>query len=214
MGEVHQSVQLDFEPWSLALTNTQELLMTRNDVSPLIHKLSEDRRVTTFASTSPAKAWNISVSDSDEVFVSTNSREILVLNMSGDRVKQLSCGQDWCRIACLTTGIVAVITDGVYWQKPKIIDKSDQVIHTWSGKLDSGKSILRKGQNSIACDNFGRVFVPDTYNNQVYVLPPRNDTMALLDKKHGITSPTAVCVDKCGDVWLGCIDGTVHVMQL
>ncbi|XP_033747196.1 uncharacterized protein LOC117332416 [Pecten maximus] len=71
-GLVRKSVKLDFAPRSLVLTSSG-VLMTRNDDLPLIHKLSGDRRVTTFADVTPFTAWNISVSDTDEVFVSTTT---------------------------------------------------------------------------------------------------------------------------------------------
>ncbi|XP_033729923.1 uncharacterized protein LOC117319195 [Pecten maximus] len=213
-GNVTETVKLDFAPWSLALTNVG-LLMTRNDHSTLIHKLSEIRRVTTFADISPLKAYSISVSDTDEVFVSTDTTTILVLNMSGDKVRQLSYGQGGSRIASLTGGNVAVTTGGVNCKELNIINKSGQIIYTWSGKQASGQTLSRTSQNSIACDKYDRVFVPDLDTHQVYVIS-RNEKKAkcILNRKHGILHPMAVGVDRCGHVWIGCNDGTVHVIQL
>ncbi|XP_033746854.1 uncharacterized protein LOC117332075 [Pecten maximus] len=213
-GNVTETVKLDLTPWSLALTNSG-LLVTLQDQSPLIYKLSEDRRVTTFADTSPLKSCSISVSNTDEVFVSTDTTTILVLNMSGDKVRQLSCGQGESRIVSLTGGNVAVTTGGGFCQDLNIIDRSGQIIHTWSGELDNGQKLSQTNQNSIACDKYDRVFVPDLYTNQVYVIS-RNERKAncILDERHGVQHPKAVGVDRCGHVWIGCRDGTVHVMQL
>ncbi|XP_033748929.1 uncharacterized protein LOC117333639 [Pecten maximus] len=213
-GNVTETVKLDFAPLRLALTNSG-LLMTRHDHSPLIHKLSEDRRVTTFADIRPLKAGGISVSDTDEVFVSTTTTTILVLNMSGDKVRQLSCGLDWCRVVCLTGGNVAVTTGGGYCKELNIVNKLGQIIHTWSGELDNGQKLSQTRQNSIACDRYDRVFVPDLDTHQVYVIS-RNERKAkcILDEKHRVRHPMAVGVDRCGHVWIGCVDGTVHIMQL
>ncbi|XP_033747148.1 uncharacterized protein LOC117332370 [Pecten maximus] len=213
-GNVTETVKLDFTPWSLALTNSG-LLMTRTDQSPLIHKLSEDRRVTTFAEISPLKASSISVSDTDEVFVSTGTTTILVLNIIGDKVRQISCGHVGKRIASLTGGNVAVTTGGGYCKELNIIDRSGQIVHTWSGELDNGQKLSMTIQNSIACDKYDRVFVPDLVTHQVYVIS-RNERKAkcILDEKHGVRNPLAVGVDRCGHVWIGCGNGTVYVMQL
>ncbi|XP_033747552.1 uncharacterized protein LOC117332667 [Pecten maximus] len=213
-GNVTETVKLDVAPWSLALAESG-LLMTQRDHSALIHKLSEDRRVTTFADISPLKAHSIGVRDTDEVFVSTDTATILVLNMSGEKVRQLSYGQDWCRVLCLTGGNVAVSTGDGFCQDLNIIDKSGQIIHTWSGELDNGQTLSGTIQNSIACDKYDRVFVPDLDTNQVYVIS-RNEEKAncILDEKHGVRHSVAVGVDRCGHVWIGCSDGTVHVMQL
>ncbi|XP_033746876.1 uncharacterized protein LOC117332101 [Pecten maximus] len=213
-GNVTETVKLDFTPWSLALTNSG-LLMTRSAQSPLIYKLSEDRRVTTFADTSPLKSCCISVSNTDEVFVSTDTTTILVLNMSGDKVRQLSYGQSGSRIVSLTGGYVAVTTGGGYCKELNIDDKSGQIIHTWSGELDNGQKLSHTIQNSTACDKYDRVFVPDLVTHQVYVIS-RNERKAkcILDEKHGVRHPLAVGVDRCGHVWIGCGNGTVYVMQL
>ncbi|XP_033746875.1 uncharacterized protein LOC117332099 [Pecten maximus] len=213
-GNVTETVKLDFTPWSLALTNSG-LLMTRTDQSPLIHKLFENRRVTTFADITPLKAWFISVSDTDDVFVSTGTTTILVLNMSGDKVRQISCGQGGSFIASLTGGNVAVITRGIDCTELNIVNKLGQIIHTWSGELDNGQKLSQTIQNSIACDKYDRVFVPDLVTHQVYVVS-RNERKAkcILDKKHRVRKPTIVGVDRCGHVWIGCRDGTVHIMQL
>ncbi|XP_033729921.1 uncharacterized protein LOC117319193 [Pecten maximus] len=159
-GNVTETVKLDFAPWSLALTNSG-LLMTLQDHSPFIHKLSENRQVTIFADISPFKAWFISVSDTDEVIVSTGTTTILVLNMSGDKVRQISCGPAGKRIVCLTRGNVAITTGGTDFQKLNIVNKSGQIIHTWSGELDNGQTLPGTRQNSIARDEYDRVFVPD-----------------------------------------------------
>ncbi|OWF49651.1 uncharacterized protein LOC110451436 [Mizuhopecten yessoensis] len=216
-GKVIESVKLDFNPWCLAVTNTEELLITRYGGSPLIHKLSKDRRVTRFTDISPLMAWGISVSDSDEVFVTTQTTTIQVLNMSGERIRQISCGGDGQSIVCMTTGCIAVTTGAnIYICKEIIvINKSDQIIHKWSGELDNGQELEKTTQCDIARDRYDRVFVPDSYTNQVYVLS-ENERKAkcLLDKKHGVIHPSAVCVDRCGHVWIGCSNGRVHVMEL
>ncbi|OWF45359.1 uncharacterized protein LOC110457142 [Mizuhopecten yessoensis] len=216
-GKVTESVSLDFNPWCLAMTNTEELLITFRNSSPLIHKLSKDRRVTRFADISPFGAWGISVSDNDEVFVTTATTTIQVLNMSGERIRQISCGGDGQSIVCMTTGCIAVTTGtSMYHCKEMIvINKSDQIIQKWSGELDNGQELEKTTQCNIARDRYDRVFVPDSYTNQVYVLSGNErKAKCLLNKTHGVTQPLAVCVDRCGHVWIGCYNGTVHVMEL
>ncbi|XP_021366702.1 uncharacterized protein LOC110459009 [Mizuhopecten yessoensis] len=214
-GKVTESVSLDFSPWFLKVTDTKELLTTCG--SSVIHKISKDIQVTRFTDISPLKACGISVSDSDEVLVTTHTTTIQVLNMSGERIRQISCGGDGLSIVCLTTGKIAV-TNGanIYYCKEMIvINKSDQVIHKWIGELDNGQKLEETVQCNIASDRYDRVFVPDMNTGQVYVLSMNERKVkCLLDKKHGVKLPTAVCIDRCGHVWIGCENGTVHVMAL
>ncbi|OWF43682.1 uncharacterized protein LOC110459382 [Mizuhopecten yessoensis] len=222
-GKVIESVKLDFTPWCLTVTSTEELLITCNGGSPLIHKLSKDRHVAIFTDISPLMALSISVSDNDEVFVTTDTTTIQVLNMSGERIRQLSCRGDGRSIVCMTTGDIAITTgtsmyhcNNVYHCKEMIvINKTDQVIQNWSGELDIGPKLEKTRQCDIARDRYDRVFVPDYNTNQVYVFSGNErKAKCLLDKKHGVIHPLAVCVDRCGHVWIGCNNGTVHVMQL
>ncbi|XP_021367322.1 uncharacterized protein LOC110459413 [Mizuhopecten yessoensis] len=216
-GKVTESVKLDFNPGCLTVTSTEELLITCYGGSPLINKLSKDRRVTRFTDIIPLKACGISVNDSDEVFVTTATTTIQVLNMSGDRIRQISHGGGWRSIVCLATGNTVVSTgySNIYCEEMIVINKTDQVKHKWSGELDNGQKLKKTLQCDIASDRYDRIFVPDYYTDQVYVVT-RNERMAkcLLDKTHGVTHPLAVCVDMCGQVWIGCENGTVYVMQL
>ncbi|XP_021367320.1 uncharacterized protein LOC110459411 [Mizuhopecten yessoensis] len=223
-GKVTESVKLDFNPWCLTLTNTEELLITCCGGSPLIHKLSKDRQITRFTDISPLQAYGISVSDSDEVFVTTRTKTIQVLNMSGERIRQISFGMSlqahaygMLSIVCLTTGYIAVTIGnfGRYCKEMVVINITDQVIHNWSGRLDHGRTIEKTMQCDIARDRYDRVFVPDFITNQVYVISGNDRTaQCLLDDRHGLMGPTAVCVDRCGHVWVGCFDGSVYVMEL
>ncbi|XP_021367332.1 uncharacterized protein LOC110459422 [Mizuhopecten yessoensis] len=216
-GKVAESVKLEFYPFCLTMTNTEELLITVDYCSPLIYKLTKDRRVTRFADISPLEAWGISVSDSDEVFVTTKTTTILVLNMSGERIRQISCGGNGLSVVCLTKGDIAVTTGADIFECKEIIviNKSDQIIHKWSGELDNGQTLKKTHQWDIARYRYDRVFVPDSNTDQVYVLSVNEGkAKCLLDKRHGVTYPAVVCVDRWGHVWIGCVDGTVHVMQL
>ncbi|XP_060064587.1 uncharacterized protein LOC132544940 [Ylistrum balloti] len=216
LGKTRESIKLGFKPESLALTNTAELLMTCQDGSPLIYKLSHNRQVTIFADISPLKAWNITVSENDEVFVSTDTTTILALNTSGHKIKQLSCGQERSRVVCLTAGNVAVSTgQGLKCEELNIVDQSGQITHKWSGDLENGEKIKETDQYSIASDKSGRIFVPDVLTNQVYVLQGNEmKAKCLLDKTCEIAHPWTVSVDRCGHAWIGCSDGTIHVVQL
>ncbi|XP_021367333.1 uncharacterized protein LOC110459423 [Mizuhopecten yessoensis] len=214
-GKVTESVNLDFAPWCLTLTNAEELLITCG--SPLIHKLTKDRQVTGFADISPLKAWGISVSGSDEVFVTTYTPEILVLNMSGERIRTILCEDDGMNIACLTTGNIVVTTGYNLFTSTEIIviDKSDQITRRWNGEVDHGQKLGNTSQSDIARDGYDRVFVPDDITGQVYVISDKQGkAKCLLDEKHGAKGSCTVCVDRCGHVWIGCLNGTVHVMEL
>ncbi|OWF43678.1 uncharacterized protein LOC110459414 [Mizuhopecten yessoensis] len=214
-GKVTESVKLDFVPRCLTLTNAEELLITCG--SSLICILSKDRRVTRFTDISPLKAWGISVSDSDEVFVTTHTTTIQVLNMSGERIRNISCRGDGLSIVCLTTGNITVTTgyNILHCTEVIVINKSDQVIHKWSGELDNGQKVNETMHYNIARDGYDRIFVPDYQKNKVYVLSVNEgNAKCLLDKTHKVIEPVAVGVDRCGHVWIGCFDGTVHVMQL
>ncbi|XP_021374720.1 uncharacterized protein LOC110464037 [Mizuhopecten yessoensis] len=215
-GKVTDTIPLDFKPWCLTLASNSELLITCQGDSPMIYKLSNDRQVTVFADISPMQAWDTGVDESGEIFVSTRTQTILVLNSFGNIVRQINCGQNVLSIVCLTGGMFAFATGRPYNCKELfIIDKRGQILYKWGGELDNGTTLSKIGQCNIARDMYDRVFVPDFNTKQVYVITGEGrNPRCLLDKNHGVIRALAVCVDKCGHVWLGCSDGRVHVMQL
>ncbi|XP_069140832.1 uncharacterized protein [Argopecten irradians] len=216
-GQVMETIKLDFNPGDLTLTNTGGLLMTDESPRALIYHLSEVRRVTTFADVSPLCACYVSVSDNDEVVVSTDSPTILVLNKSGNKVRQLSCGGKGLSIVCLTTGHVAVVVykpDDDDRRELVIKDQSDNTLYTWSGELDKDEEVSGMGFGTISRDMYNRVFVPDFLSQQVLVVSGDHKTACLLDEGLETMGPTAVGVDRCGHVWIGHVDGTVRVMEL
>ncbi|XP_033756597.1 uncharacterized protein LOC117339231 [Pecten maximus] len=217
-GVVTQTVKLDFCQGTIAMVGTTDILLTRDPPSVFVYKLSlHSKEVTTFADISPYRACDVSINRTGEVFVSTMTTAILVLNQSGTIVRKVIC--DMVKavfITCLPSGRLGVVVrDETKKKELIIIDESGKVIHKWSGDLDNGQKGLGTYSFKISCDMYDRVFVQDPDNNQVYVIPS-DGSMArcLLDKTHGVVSPTAARVDARGDVWIGCENGTVHVLQL
>ncbi|XP_021361929.1 uncharacterized protein LOC110455847 [Mizuhopecten yessoensis] len=213
-GVVTKTVKTNFSPLRIVMFGTANILMTSCPASTFVYKLSlHNKQVTTFADIGPHKALDISINEWDEVVVSTYTPDIVVLNQSGTIVRKVPCGMNgWC-IACLSSGNVAVITSSQ--DSLSITGKSCTVQHTWTGEINKGPNVGQMQLNKMSRDKYDRLFVPDVSNNQVYVLP-RDGTQAtcLLDQKHGVVEPTAVGVDTCGNAWIGCRYGTVHVMRL
>ncbi|XP_033729799.1 uncharacterized protein LOC117318963 [Pecten maximus] len=220
MDEVVESVEIDFKPWSLALTSTRELLITCQDSSPVIRRLSEDRRVSSFADISPYKAWNIAVSENGEVLVGINKlafQLVLIHCMSGDIIRHLSLEVGTgCRIACLAENSMAFTTGSHFICRSLLfVNKSNQVTNVWNGELENGQKLSEASNASISRDKHGRIFVPDYCTNQIYVLTGRDKiAKPLLDNSHEVTHPISVCASECGHIWIGCIDGTIHVIQI
>lgn len=215
-GTVKESVKLEFLPRSLDLTTRGVLLMTRYGGSSLITSLSEDRRFTKFADISPLQAGCISVGNNDEVVVSTNSPTILILNKFGDEVRKLSCGGNGESIVCFSTGHVAVVVKRANSQYDlELKDQFDKTVYAWGGELGDGRRVSEMLLCQTCHDTYDRVFVPDYVNNQVYVVPgDSTKAICLLHQRHGITGPTAVGLDWCGHIRIGCQDGSVHVIEL
>ncbi|XP_033759572.1 uncharacterized protein LOC117341819 [Pecten maximus] len=220
-GKVTEKVKLKFVPWYLALSKQADVLMTSYNASSLIYKLSKTRRVTTFADNNPFNSHGISVSDSDEVVVSTNSPTILVLNKFGDRIREISSDGKAQSIVCLTTGQVAVTIYNpvavvtTYCNKLVVTGMCDKTILSWRDDLDKDKKNNGRFLCGIGRDMYDRVFVPDVSNDQVYVVSgDGKKTTCLLDERHKIRAPGAIGVDMCGHVWIGCLDGNIHVIQL
>ncbi|OWF48691.1 uncharacterized protein LOC110452761 [Mizuhopecten yessoensis] len=208
-----ETVKLDFCPHKTNIVGTKAILMTIDPFSTFVYKLSlHNKQVTTFADIRPHKAYDISINERDEVFVNTNTAVIVVLNQTGTIVRKVTCGMKaWC-ITCLSSGDIAVSD---YDNVSIITDRSGTTKYKWSGELNNGQQVGSRDIRNMSRDKYDRLFVPDYTNNQVYVLP-RDSTQAtcLLDQKRGVTKPTSVGVDTCGNVWIGCEDGTVHVMRL
>ncbi|XP_021357030.1 uncharacterized protein LOC110452701 [Mizuhopecten yessoensis] len=219
-GVVIETVKLDFCPYRTIMVGTTDILMISFPCSTFVYKLSlHNKQVTTFADIRPHEIGDISINEKDEVFVSTGTPDIVVLNQSGTIVRKVTTGSETIRyVVCLSSGrlcVVQKVGESFTDKEIKITDESGTVIQTWTGELDNGQKVGSKQLCKMSCDKYDRVFVPDISNKQVYVLP-RNGKQAvcLLDRRHGVVGPSAVGVDTCGNVWIGCVDGTVHVMGL
>ncbi|XP_021352308.1 uncharacterized protein LOC110449644 [Mizuhopecten yessoensis] len=219
-GVATETVKLDFCPFMITMVGTTDILMTSDPISTFVYKLSlHNKQVTTFADIRPHDAWDISINEKDEVFVSTATPDIVVLNQSGTLVRKVSIGSETIRyIVCLSSlrlCVVQEIGESLTERNIKITDESGTVIQTWTGDLNNGKKVGSMNLWKMSCDKYDGVFVPDISNNQVYVLPrDGKQAVCLLDQRHGVVKPTAVGVDTCGNVWIGCNDGSVHVMRL
>ncbi|XP_021340297.1 probable RING finger protein 207 homolog [Mizuhopecten yessoensis] len=219
-GVVKESIKLDFCPFLITMVGTTDILMTSIPLRTFVYKLSlHNKQVTTFADIRPHQSHDVGVNEWGEVFVSTDTPEIVVLNQSGTIIRKFAIGSEKILdIVCLSSGRLCVVhTIRGSWddRHMKITDESGTVIQTWTGELDNGQKVGSMYLWNMSCDKYDRVFVPDISNNQVYVLPrDGKQAMCLLDQKHEVVRPSALGVDTCGNVWIGCEDGTVHVMGL
>ncbi|XP_021357060.1 uncharacterized protein LOC110452739 [Mizuhopecten yessoensis] len=212
-GVVKETVKLDFCPYKITMVGTTDILMTSHNDNSYVHKLSlHNQQVTTFADIRPHEACDIIINERQEVFVSTGTPDIVVLNQSGTIVRKVTCGIRGWFITCFSSGDIAVSD---FSNVSVVTDRSGTTKYKWSGEINNGQQVGSRNLFKMSRDKYDRLFVPDSFNDQVYVLH-RDSTqaMCLLDKKHGVIEPTAVGVDTCGNVWVGCIDGTVHVMRL
>ncbi|XP_021357129.1 uncharacterized protein LOC110452778 [Mizuhopecten yessoensis] len=213
-GVIKETVQLDFSPFRITtMIKTTDILMTGIPFGTHVYKLSlSNKQVTTFADIRPHKAYDISINDRDEVFVSTGTPDIVILNQSGTIVRKMTCGMDGRFITCLSSGDIAVSD---YDNVSIITDSSDTTKYKWTGELNNGQKVGRCNLYNMSCDKYDRLLIPDFNNNQVYVLQgDGTQATCLLDQRLGVIQPTAVGVETCGNVWIGCDDGTVHVMGL
>ncbi|XP_021352324.1 transcription intermediary factor 1-alpha-like [Mizuhopecten yessoensis] len=217
---VIETVKLDFCPCRIAMVGATDILMTSYPHSTFVYNLSLlDKDVTIFADIRTHDAYDISINKRDEVFVSTSTPDMVVLNQSGTIVRKVTIGSETIMfVVCLSPGclcVVQTIGGRLYDRNIKITDESGTVIQTWTGEVNNGQQVGSMNLWKMSCDKYDRVFVPDISNNQVYVLPrDGKQAVCLLDQKHGVMEPTAVGVDTWGNVWIGCNDGTVHVMRL
>ncbi|XP_021352323.1 uncharacterized protein LOC110449651 [Mizuhopecten yessoensis] len=219
-GVVKETVKLDFCPYMIAMVGTTDILITSYDVCTYVYKLSlHNKQVTTFADIKPHRARDISINERDEVFVSTFTPDIVVLNQSGTIIRKVSIGSEIIRYVvglsperlCVVQTIGGSLSD----RNIKITDELGTVILQWTGELNNGQTVGSMRLCKMSCDKYDRLFVPDYKNNQVYVLQrDGKKAVCLLDQKHGVVKPTAVGLDTCGNVWIGCSYGTVHVMGL
>ncbi|OWF52279.1 uncharacterized protein LOC110447965 [Mizuhopecten yessoensis] len=218
-GTVTDKVELDFCPYRMAMVGQTDILMTSIPSDGFVYKLSRcTKQVTVFAHIDQREIQDISINEIGEVLISNNTSEIVVLNQSGKVSRKFTCGFSGLNITCLSSrrlGITVHVTDRFVAENLMITDESGLVLQTWTGELRSGQKIRSKHLCKMSCDKYDRLYIPDYKNNQVYVLP-KDSRMAscLLDKTHLVIRPTVVEVDMCGHVWIGCMDGTVHIMQL
>ncbi|XP_021377961.1 uncharacterized protein LOC110466029 [Mizuhopecten yessoensis] len=218
-GVVTETVKLNFCPFRITMVGATDILLTSYQDSTFVYKLSlHKKQVTTFADIRRHTACDVSINEWGEVFVTTGTPDIVVLNQSGTIIRKVTIGLERIKhVVCLSSGRLCVVqTTGGKWtdMNIKITDESGTVIQTWTGELDNGQKVGRMHLWKMSCDKYDRVFVPDNHNNQVYVLPrDGKQAMCLLDKTHGVVKPTVLGVDTCGNVWIGCEDGTVHVMD-
>ncbi|XP_060082116.1 uncharacterized protein LOC132561406 [Ylistrum balloti] len=216
-GVVTEEVDLYFCPCRITAIETTDVLMTSNPRSTSVYKLSlHNKQVTTFADISPRQAWDISINKTGMVFVSTETPVIVVLNQTGIIIRKFSCGKETPRyISCLSSGRLSVMVGDHGSGNIIVTYELGTAIHRWFGELNNGEKTCDMTLRKLSRDRFDRLFIPDYSNNQVYVLPnDKKQAKCLLDQKHEVVGPTVVSVDTFGHVWIGCWDGTVHVMRL
>ncbi|XP_021357125.1 uncharacterized protein LOC110452773 [Mizuhopecten yessoensis] len=213
-GVVKETVKLDFCPYRTTSVGTTDILMTSNPPSTFVYKISlNNKLLTTFADIRPHKAYDISINEKDEVFVSTGTPVIVVLNHSGTIVRKVPCGTDGKCITCLSSGNIAVSD---HFDISIITDSFGTTKYKWSGENNSSSKPIIRNLFKMSRDKYDRLFVPDSYNNQVYVLPGDSTQATCLINWTflKVNEPTAVGVDTCGNVWIGCVNGKVHVIKL
>ncbi|OWF35690.1 uncharacterized protein LOC110442626 [Mizuhopecten yessoensis] len=216
-GLVIETVDLTLSPYRIAMLGSTDILITRYGKWTSLYKLTlHTRCVTEFADISPHTPRDISINESGEVFVSTGAPTIVVLDYSGNIIKQFPSGTKGWDVACLSAGGLAVSVSKKFHSEEILFQTNDgKISNKWAGDLENGKNVEKMHLCKMSRDRHDRLFVPDFNNNQVYVLSGNGMLAAcLLEEKHGVEGPTAVGVDTCGDVWVGCGDGTVHVMRL
>ena len=133
-------------------------------------------------------------------------------------------------ITYLTSGLVAVVDWEINNNKVVVTDLDGRLVFTWRGGACDRSHM---GLRSITRNAANKVLITDDHNNQVHMVsegddvdsdgnllqssadqlrPPRF-SVNLLDKISDIQKPCAVAMDTCGDIWLGCGDGSVHILR-
>lgn len=92
--------------------------------------------------------------------------------------------------------------------------KSDgQQLFEWNGEIQS-KSTDKFDLHCITHDEYNNLFITDRANHRVLSLnKDGTEGKCFLDSTQGIEYPHGIAVDCNGQLWVGCRNGTIHIIE-
>jgi len=225
-GYISKTIPLEFYPDDMALADTGALLLTTFD-GCVVHKVSQDGSVSKMADFSPDCTRGICMTKNQDVLVCIISQDadrnsqIVRLSSTGrilQKIEHMNTASPmfyWpSRVGCQVTGEIVILDWELGNNKSVILDGEGNYVSTWRGEI--GNRVPRKfSPCGIACYQGGLNFITDRKNDQVYQLREGGKTADILLKSpHKIKDPFGIAVDVDGSLWVGCGDGSVHVLTL
>jgi len=93
------------------------------------------------------------------------------------------------------------------------LNSEDQQLIRWSEEMQS-KTTDEFDPHCITHDKYDNLFVTDKKNHRVWALHKDvTEAKCLLDSTRGIEFPHGIAVDCEGNLWVGCKNGKIHVIE-
>jgi len=197
-----------------------EIIVTCNKQCKVFQMSADGKSISTFCNLSPYITRGLCVTQDLEVLVCLQSSKDMVVRLgrSGGIIQTIQNDKTGAplynnplRVTSVTTGEV-IVTDrtmGIVG-----VDREGQHIFTWNGEIQEERKFDQYSVCKIVHDSNNNLFVTDFYNHSVYVLgKDGSGAMCLLDRTQGIIFPRAIAVDDDGQLWVGCMDGDIHIIK-
>jgi len=188
-----------------------------------VYQMSADgKSKSTFCKLSPYETRGLCVTKDMEVMVCLQASEdsednkVVRLGRSGEIIQTIQNDRtgaplynDPQFVTSLTTGEVIVTEAG---NRIVGVDREGHHVFTWDLEIQGGK-VDKYSLHCITHDSNNNLFVTD-YNEGVYLLG--NDgsgAISLLDSTQGIIFSWAIALDNDGQLWVGCLEGNIHIIE-
>ncbi|XP_062616502.1 uncharacterized protein LOC134278199 [Saccostrea cucullata] len=221
-GREIKRISTSFYVDDMKLTENGHLLVAPdmgNDVKFLNVQSTE---TINFTKLHPFVTRGLFISKENDLYVSLhkeNMAKVIKMNSSGEILRELYKDRanvplysDPDKIAVNSHGDVIVLD----WATKCIIslDIYGRYRFKYNGKIKKVVHCEVFTPTDIVCDKYDNILICDCDNNAVHMLDRHGQFLCfLVSEENGVTCPCALALDEDGQLWLGEMNGQIHVIQ-
>jgi len=205
-----------------------DLLVTCYQNTKIIKLSADGKSITEFSDLSPCFPLGIYVTPERDVLVGLKSKfnlldqhaKVARLDRNGGVIQTTQYDDvgailyRWpYSVVLLKTGEM-IVSDRGMRKKVLCLNNKGQRLFDWRGETQRSKTTDKFDPYCITHDEYNNLFITDRGNHRVWALnKDGTDAKCLLDSTQGIELPYGIAVDCEGKLWIGCKNGTIHVIE-
>lgn len=221
-GRERKRISTDFYVDDMKVTRNGNLLVAP-DTGHVIKFLDvQSTDVIDFANVHPFATRGLHISDENDIYVSIRSEttaKVVKMTSAGEVVRELQRDRanvplysDPDKIAVNSHGDVIVLD----WATKCVtsVDVYGRYRFKYNGKIKKGVHCESFAPTDLVCDKYDNILICDCDNNAVHMLNRHGQFLRfLISQENGVTCPSALALDNEGQLWLGEMNGQVHVIE-